>query len=167
MAIRYHYGHKHRIQQVPNNLSLRGLEYEMTPLGNKESQFKVTEKQTVEIGQRLPQCGQMAVGDAWLLFQTRVLVAISYPLALASFTTKQCCRLSVILNNTMLPKLGINRNMKRTVVYSPRCLDGVRYPSFEYMQDSKSITHFLRQLESRGGVATDIKIILSQLQLQL
>ena len=71
------------------------------------------------VGQRLQQCGRMAAGDAWLLLQTRVLAAISYPLALTSFTTKKCCKLSFILDNAMSPKLGINRKMKQTVVYAP------------------------------------------------
>ena len=119
----------------------------MIPLGNQEQQFKVTEKQRIEIGQRLQQCGRMAAGDVWLLLQIRVLTATSYSLALTSFTTKQCCRLSVILDNAILPKLGINRKMKQTVVYAPCCLGGIGYPSFEYLQDYKSTTHFLCQLE--------------------
>ena len=137
----------------------------MTLLGNQESQFKATEKQTIEMGQRLQQCGRMAAGDVWLLLQTRVLAAISYPMTLTSFTAKQCCRLSIILDNAVLPKLGINRKMKRTVVYAPRCLGGIRYPSFEYLQDSKSTTHFLCQLEWGGKVVTDIRVVFSQLQL--
>ena len=108
----------------------------------------------------------MASGDAWLLLQARVIMAISYPLSLTSFTTKQCCRLSVILDNAMLPKLGINRKMKKTVIYAPRCLGGIGYPSFKYLQDSRSTTHFLRQLEWGGEVATNIRIVLSQFQLQ-
>ena len=90
-------------------------------------------------------------------------MAISYPLALTPFTAKQCCRLSVILDNAMLPKLGIYRKIKRTVIYAPRCLGGTGYPSFEYLQDARSTTYFLRQLEWGGEVATDIKIVLSQL----
>ena len=116
-------------------------------LGNQDPQFKVIKNQTVEIGQRLRQCGRMAAEDAWLLLQTRVLVAISCPLALTSFTIKQCCRLSVVLDNAMLPKLGVNRKMKRTVVYYPRSLGGIDYPSFEFEQGSKSVQHFLCQLE--------------------
>ena len=56
--------------------------------------------------------------------------------------------------------------MKWTVVYAPRCLGGIGYPSFEYLRDSKLITHFLRQLEWGGKVATDIKVVFSHLQLQ-
>ena len=60
----------------------------------------------------------MVAGDASLLLQTRVIAAVSYPLALTSFMTKQCCRLSVILDNTILAKLGINRKVKKTVIYA-------------------------------------------------
>ena len=85
----------------------------------------------------------MTARDAWLLLQTSAIAAISYPLALTSFTTKQCCKLSVILDSAMLPRLGINRKMKKTVIYAPECLGGIGYPSFEYLQDSKSTMHFL------------------------
>lgn len=91
---------------------------------------------------------------------------MGYPLALTTFTAKQCYKLSVILDNAMLPKLGINRKMKRTVVYSPLNLGGIRYPSIASQQDYKSIHHFVHQLEWDKEVGKDIQIVLSQLQLQ-
>ena len=83
-----HYGNKHEIQHVPQDKLIRGLGYKMTSQ-NQGSRFKTTKKQTIEIRQQLQQCGQMAAGDVWLLLQTRVLAAISYPMALTSFTAKQ------------------------------------------------------------------------------
>ena len=69
-------------------------------------------------------------------------------------------------DDAVLPKLGINRKMKWTVVYAPGCLGGIEYPSCEFLQDSKSSTHFLCQLEWGDEVATDIRVVLLQLQLQ-
>lgn len=129
IAIKDHYGHSHQIEQEDNNQSIPGLGFEMTPLGNQDPQFEKTLKLTKECGHRLRLCGKMVAGEAWLLLQTRVMPKIAYPLALTSFTTKQCLKLSVILDNVMLPKLGINRKMKRTVIYAPRCLGGTGYPS--------------------------------------
>ena len=165
IAIKDHYDHPHKIAQEDNNQSIPGLGYEMTPLGNQDPQFGKTLRITKECCHRLRLCGKMAAGEAWLLLKTRVLPKLAYPLALTSFTTKQCLKLSVILDNVMLPKLGINRKMKRTVVYAPRCLGGIGYPSLSYQQDYKSIDHFIRQLEWDKEVGTDIRTVLTQLQL--
>ena len=107
----------------------------------------------------------MAAGETWLLFKTRVLPKLIYPLALTSFTIKQCYKLSVILDNVMLPKLGTSRKMKRRVVYSLLCLGGIGYPSISYQQDYKSIHHFINQLKWDKEVGTDMRTVLTQLQL--
>ena len=54
----------------------------------------------------------------------------------------------------------------RAIIYSPRQLGGIGYPSIENEQDKNLIYHFIHQLEWDKEVGQDIRIVLSQLQLQ-
>ena len=56
--------------------------------------------------------------------------------------------------------------MKKTVVYAPLELGGVRLPIIQCLQDQKGIQHLVRQIEGGREPAEDVRITLSQLQLQ-
>ena len=52
VTIADHYMHKHKIFQVENNISIRGLGYKMMPIENQDPKLKI-EEQANQIGQRL------------------------------------------------------------------------------------------------------------------
>ena len=79
---------------------------------------------------------------------------------------KQCKRISTILEDAVLPQMGISREMKKAILYAPPELGGLGLPNMCLIQDQKNIQHFVRQLEWGSTVANDIHITLSQLQLQ-
>ena len=91
---------------------------------------------------------------------------IAYPLALTSFTATQCKRISVILEDAILPTLRISRKMKKVIVHAPLELGGIGLPSIQCLQDQKGIQHLVRQLEWGREPAENVRITLSQLQLQ-
>ena len=90
---------------------------------------------------------------------------IAYPLALISFTAAQCKRISVILEDAILPTLRFSRKTKKAVVYAPLELGGIGLPSIQCLQDQKDIQHLVRQLEWGREPAEDMRITLSQLQI--
>jgi hypothetical protein len=66
----------------------------------------------------------------------------------------------------MIPKLGINRNMKHIVLQAPLELGGLNYPCLQTIQDQKNISLVLRQLQQGKEMATDLKVLISQVQLE-
>ena len=84
---------------------------------------------------------------------------------LTRFTKKQLHKLSVILDNVILPKMGINRKMARAVVYGPLDFGGMAYPSMSTIQDVKGISHFIKHLQWNKEVGTDLRLLLSAAQI--
>ena len=107
----------------------------------------------------------MSVTETWLAFVTRVLPKVTYPFMLTRFTKKQLYRILVILDNVVLPKMGVNRKMARAVVYGPLDLGGIGYPSMSTIQDVKGISHFIKHLQWNKEVGTDLRLLLSAAQL--
>ena len=107
----------------------------------------------------------LTVPEAWLALVTRVLPRITYPFGLTRFIKTQLDTLSVIPDNTFLPKLGINCNMSRVVIYGPTELGGISYPRLETIQDQKGITLFLCQLQWDRELAGDLCNLLWPVQL--
>ena len=101
----------------------------------------------------------MTVTETWLALVTRVLPKVTYPFMLTRFTKKQLHKLSVILDNVILPKMGVNRKMARAVVYGPLDLGGMEYPSMSTIQDVKGISHFIKHLQWNKEVGTDLRLL--------
>jgi hypothetical protein len=55
--------------------------------------------------------------------------------------------------------------MKRIAVYAPLELGGANFPSIESLQDQMGIDHFVRSVQWGKELATDIRIVLSRVQL--
>eukprot|EP00956_Cyclotella_meneghiniana_P036705 scaffold129293_cov46-Cyclotella_meneghiniana.AAC.1 len=59
------------------------------------------------------------------LLEQRLLSKTKYGLTLSQFIHTQCHQLSLPINKASLPKMHINRNMPRAVVYCPKCWGGL------------------------------------------
>ena len=160
-----HNGVKSKIKRMKHTEPNEGLGFLIAPTGNQEPEYTKRLKQARECMARILPV-QLTLREAWLALVTRVLPKVTYPFKLTRFTKKQLKRLSIVIDNVMLPKMGINRKMKRAVIYAPLELGGIGYPSIETIQDQQSIGHFVRHLQWGKEIATDLKIALSHAQLQ-
>ena len=101
-----------------------GLGFSLTPLGEQSFEFEKRLDQARACATAIA-TARMSVTETWLAFVTRVLPKVTYPFMLTRFTKKQLHRISVILDNVVLPKMGVNRKMARAVVYGPLDLGGI------------------------------------------
>ena len=164
LSLKDHKGKTFEIPQKNALLPNPGLGFLLCPNGDQSYEFKNRLAQVKECASRI-RTAALTIPEAWLALVTRVLPRITYPFGLTRFTKTQLHMLSVVLDNTFLLKLGINRNMPRVVVYGPNELGGISYPSLETIQDQKGISLFLRQLQWDRDVANDLRILLSRAQL--
>jgi len=67
------------------------------------------------------------IGDEITVYQVRYEPAIHFCSPITTFSTKQCDAIQCQFYKAMLPKLGINRNMKREVIYGPHELGGLNF----------------------------------------
>jgi hypothetical protein len=77
-------------------------------------------------------------------------------------TTK---KIGTVINNVFVQRIGFNRNTPRVILNAPAKFGGFNLPCMETIQDQTSITLLLRQLQWGKENAQDIKIVISQAQL--
>ena len=91
--------------------------------GSMMIEYKHREKQTKEFAQRLMNA-PISHYDAYIIYECRYRSMIRYPLSLTHFTETQCHNLQRPVIAALLPKMGLNRNMPRAVIYGPMSLGG-------------------------------------------
>ena len=152
---------KYKHHSEPNE----GLGLNMCPNGDQDSEFEKRLKQAETFSEKVMST-RFHLGEAWTALTVCTLPSITYTFSVTRFTKQQLHRLAVLIDNAFLPKLGINRKMKRIAVYAPVELGGINYPSIESIQDQKGISLFVRELQAGKEIATDLKILLSLAQLE-
>jgi hypothetical protein len=63
--------------------------------------------------------------DAWLIYESRYRAMICYPLPVTMFTQQQCIQIQCPFVHAILPKLGINRNTPRAIIFGFKSLGGL------------------------------------------
>jgi hypothetical protein len=142
-----------------------GLGLKLCPNADQTYEFSKRESQAVTYASRAATV-RFHLKEAWTALTVNVIPSITYPFALTRFTPKQLARIAIPINQVFLPKLGINRNMKRIALHAPLELGGINYPCFQTIQDQRNISLVLRQLQHGKELAMDFRICLSQAQLQ-
>ena len=137
-----------------------GLGFSLTPLGLQEPEFAKRLEQAKSCAAAMA-TARLSVTETWLALVTRIISKITYPFMLTSFTLNQTMKISVIMENVVLPKLGINRKTPKAVVYGPLDLGGMGYPSFHTIQDQRGIGHVVKHLKWGKDVGKDFRILLS------
>ena len=75
--------------------------------------------------------------EAYIAYITRVIPAVTYPLALTQFTVQQCKTIARAIEKVILPQMGLNRNMPKEVLYGPQEYGGLSFPTIETIQDQR------------------------------
>jgi hypothetical protein len=165
VTIQDHRGKSSKIRYKHVNEPNEGLGVKLCPDSSQQHEFDKREQQSKTIAARVA-VTRFRVREAWIALTVNILPSVTYSFGITRFTKKQLQRIAVPLNKVMLPKLGINRNMKRIALEAPIELGGINYPSIETIQDQKNISLVLRQLQQGKELATDLRILISQVQLE-
>ena len=100
------------------------------------------------------------------LLNARLLAQTKYGLHLSQFPPDKCQKLSVIINETMLPILKSHRKLPRSVVWGPKGLGGLELNTNIYnVQAQCALTYLVRTLRWDKIVAQDILATLNAAQL--
>ncbi|EJK60899.1 hypothetical protein THAOC_18684 [Thalassiosira oceanica] len=86
-------------------------------------------------------------------------------MSLTSFNENQCKDLSIRIERTVLPKMGINSRTSRAVVYGPPLLGGMNFPCIATIQDRLGLVNILKHLRHDSEIGTEIRTLLSAHQL--
>ena len=122
-----HCGQQSLIKYKAHTEANVGLDFLLTPLGSQDFELKKRLEQTKECAAKVA-AASLSFVEAWLALITHILPKVTHPMMLTRFTKQQLHTLAVVLNNVMLPTLGVNRKMKRAVVYGSLDLGGNEIP---------------------------------------
>jgi hypothetical protein len=130
VVLRNAHGKPTTIKYIPPNESNKSLGFLTNCLGEMTDEFKHRLKQAKSFASKtLP--ARLNLHEAKLALNTRVLPSLTYPFSCTSFTTKQIKTLAIAINNVFLPKMGINRKMKRIAIYAPLEFGGINFPFYK------------------------------------
>ena len=71
---------------------------------------------------------------------------MTYPMAFTRFTPKECHMLNTFIDTAILPKIGLDQNTPKALLYGPLHLGGINYPTFETIQIVASITYLIKKI---------------------
>ncbi|KAL3802447.1 hypothetical protein ACHAWO_004749 [Cyclotella atomus] len=157
-------GKHHKIKRKPATEPNPGLGFLLCPTAEQKFEYEKRLGQAQDIAKRVSTC-TLTQRDAFLALKTRVLPKICYPFGLTRFTKKQLKKIGSTINNVFLQRIGFNRKTPRVVLYAPAKYGGFDYPCMETIQDQKGISLILRQLQWNKENAKDIRIVITQAQL--
>jgi len=106
-------------------------------------------------------------GDVLTVYEVRYKPAIHFCLPITTFSAKQCDAIQCPFYKVMLPKLGINRNMKRDVIYGPYELGGLNLTDLKVEQLAQHIHRLIGNVRKRGNLGIIILMTFNAYQLHI
>ena len=92
--------------------------------GNMNEEYNFRKSQIRDLSKKI-QGAPINHWDAWMIYESRYRAIIRYPLPVTMFTMEQCHDIQKPFINALLPKLGLNRNTARVVIYGPKEYGGL------------------------------------------
>ena len=134
--------------------------------GNFDDEYKYRCKQESKMaGQiRAAKIDQRAM---LMILKIRYYPAIRWCLPITTFTDKQCNTIQRPMINAALPKLGINRNMPRTVVFGPLRYGGLDILSLSTKQFCNHTKMKISHLRSKSSTGTSLHHLKSAFQIYI
>ena len=98
-----------------------GVRIPMTGSMKPEKEYR--KKQAKDFGEKLARA-PLSHHESYIAYETRYKPMIRYPLQVTTFTDKECNEIQKSFMHKLLPKIGLNRNTPRSIIYGPRSLGG-------------------------------------------
>ena len=105
--------------------------------------------------------------EAHIAYQSRYLSIAKYPLPVTIFTDSQLDEIQKPCMRLILPKLGVNRNMPRAVVYGPQLLGGMQLMNLKVEQPTMNITTTISHMRRQDRVAKMLLATLNDVQIEV
>ena len=120
--------------------------------GTMKEEFNFRKKQIRILGKKIYRA-PLSHWDAWIIYESRYRAIARYPLPVTMFTKKECELIQKPFIHALLPKLGMNRNMPRVVIYGPKELGGLELMDLRIEQVTaqwETTRGHLRRLDRAG-----------------
>jgi len=154
------------IQRQDPSTGGRLLGVRMAPDGSFTNEFQYRLQLVRDMAMKLA-AAPFDTGDVLTVYQVRYKPAINFCLPITTFSAKQCDAIQCPFYKVMLPKLGINRNMKRDVIYGPYELGGLNLTDLKVEQLAQHVHRLIGNVRKRGNLGNIILMTFNAYQLHI
>ena len=105
--------------------------------------------------------------EAHSAYQTRYKSIATYPYTVTTFSTKTLNEIQKSSVKLLLPKLGVNRNMPRAVIYGPRALGGRQLMNLVVEQPARNLHTTIGHLRRQDRLSTILYATMRDIQLEI
>ena len=144
-----HMGNRKTIERLEPSASRKTLGFFMAPDGNNKGEVAFLRKATQVWGSQV-ETGHLDRETAWAALTTTIMKTIEYPLLALTLSEDECTHIMAPVLMQGLSKSGINRTMKRDIVYAPLKAQGF---GLHFPYTTQGINH-LEVMLTDGGTST-------------
>ena len=156
----------HTIQLLESDEAQEMLGVHLAPDGNNKKQFEEMMKKATEYSERM-RTGYVHRHEAWLGLTSMATKSLEYCLPATTLSESQCNQIMWKLIQSFLPKSGINRYIKRDVLYSPVSLQGLGLKNLYILQGLYHINDIIEHTWKQSITGHFIMTSLEALRLEL
>ena len=135
----------HELTYLKPHQAQEMLGVHIAPDGNNTDQVETLIKKATDYGQRM-QTNHTYSHEAWIGMTQVVMKSLDYCLPATTMSQQQCDKIMWQVIKCFLPKSGINRFIKRDVLYSPASLQGLGLKNLYLMQGIHHVTDLIENV---------------------
>ena len=138
----------------------------LAPDGSNEEQIEYMHKKSQKFGEFI-RAGQVSQMEAWLALTTMATKSIEYPLPALTLSEKECTSIMWPILKEFLPRSGMNRNMKRDLIYSSNKFQGLGLKNVYLLQGIAHVSDIIEHSWKRTITGHFIRMCLEALRLEI
>ena len=107
----------------------------------------------------------LSPSDSFMVYQTRYLPAMRYPLQVTTFTNNELQSIQKPFIHKLLPKIGLNRHTPLAVIHGPANLGGLNIANLPKEQAQAHFERFIGHMRRRDTVSIHLRLSMNIIQL--
>ena len=154
------------ILQMEAHESQEMLGVYLAPDGNQLQQLQEFEKRAMTYAEKA-RTANLHRHEVWISLQTMVMKSIEYPLSVTTLNEKECNDLMWKLIKEFLPKAGINRYVRRDILFAPVQCQGFGLNDPYITQGAMHVSDIIEHLWKKTVTGHFIRTILEYMRLEI
>ena len=156
----------HNIEMLLPHEAKEMLGVRLAPDGNQKQQFSATKMKLKQYAEYI-RTGHISRHEAWISLNMITMKSLEYMLPAMTLTEQEYNELMKPVLAQFLPKIGINRNIKRDLLYSPLETQGFNIKSPFILQGTDHVKDILEHLWKDSITGKLLRCNLEQLRIEL
>ena len=166
IKIRDETGVLHSIQMLNANEAREMLGVSLAPDGNSKTQIQTLKEKMTALAENI-RTGHVSRHEAWVNFTMIAMKSLEYMIPALTLSKDQYDEIMSPVLKQFLPKIGLNRNIPRDLLYAPSIVQGFDIKSPYFMQGINHVCDISEHLWKDDLTGRLLKCNLEQLRIEM